>query len=157
MSTIVFIDTDAGLGPHAYWRAKNPTDGYFGTLEIEFRTTATGNTAVSATNTGGTPISGGYYNRGGEDLNPGNAFNGSFSAPRFSSDATVNAGVAWVGYHFASPVLLAEMALVGSGSGQDFSGAVTIDYSDDGSAWTTAKTLSVSGLSASAFTCYAVP
>ena len=116
---------------HEYWRVKGVTAGSFvgGALaELEFRATIGG--ADQAT--GGTSISGSEFNG---SLVDGNAFDDDGS----TAWAGTSLALSWVGYQFTSPVSVEEISIT---SREASNGAQTwvdfdLEYSDDGSAWTT--------------------
>lgn len=148
-----------GAGEHSFWRiraSKIQTDlsDYFGVEELEFATSLGGaNVATSGAtvDTSGHPIANGqatspfiYW--------PRDAFGGAYGVnPRWYGPTLSGAssgGVAtvatpdWIGYRFNEPKAIREIrvrAQVGSGAGapRDF----TLDYSDDGVNWTTARTI----------------
>lgn len=138
-------------GSHYYWRFKSTQGGYLSIKEIEFRATATGSTTIDQTNTGGTPICDSNY----PGLPASAAFNGSFTtADRWASNAS---NPAWLGYTKGSPFACKELALGDGGSGQDAQFG-TVDYSDDGSAWTTYVVIpEVASWTSNTFQCFAVP
>lgn len=125
-------------GSHRYWRINVSASYLNGTYtaftEIVMRTVIGGAQAA----TGGTAISS-YVNGG---YPPANAFDGNFG------NATYSNAVMWVGYDFGAgnAKRIVEMALTNSFSagfsGIDSSpGTYTLEYSDDGTAWTVAKTI----------------
>jgi hypothetical protein len=153
--------------PARFWRIMFPAwAAYIGTTEIEFRSTASASTAITEPATGGVAIGNFWYNRGGENLEPANAFNGSFTGTpsRWSTDTVYGTQNFYVGYDFGVGVKksVAQLAIAGSGSGQDFNlytGVALLQQSNDGITWTTVKALPSFGTfaSSSAFNLYAVP
>ena len=130
-------DTDAGTGPgaaHAYWRLQFDsvnTPGNLWIAEVQFRATA----GVSATPTGGTPIA----TTGSQ--HPEQAFDGSGST--FWNQGSADTNGIWLGYHFATPVQVREIAVTPFGASYT-PNTYDIQFSDTGldGSWTTAWTVS---------------
>lgn len=122
---------------HLYWRiavtavtsGSNPNVN-----ELEFRLTSGGADQTS----GGTAIESAHLS----SFVPARAFDNN------STTCWVAAGASpwWIGYQFASPVSIHEIALTAYVTGDGGTSAqspkdFTIDYSDNGSSWTTASTV----------------
>jgi hypothetical protein len=120
---------------HAWWRIRvvpfvlNPpvySHGYIRIAEVEFHATlggpniATGGTIIANESVGG----GGY----GSD----NAFDGDHATYWGSFNWR---GTQYIGYHFASPVTIAEIAVRVSSIVQHVPKDVILEYSDDGETW----------------------
>lgn len=121
-------------GSHAHWRLflMNPGDTAVSVAEAQFRATpggadqATGGTASASSTFSGFPASNAF------DNDTGTLWNNSASG--------ANRRWAWLRYQFAAPVEVAEVALTMRNDGfiatapQHFA----VQYSDDGTVWTTA-------------------
>jgi hypothetical protein len=119
------------MSAHAYWRlyvSANNGDGYVNFSEIEMMAVAGGADQCAG---------GAAFGDGSTYDSPDNAFDNNIAVSH------VSAGVpSWVGYHFASAVDIVEVSLVAvrletSRAPKDF----LIQWSDDGSAWTTTTTI----------------
>lgn len=118
-------------GSHPYWRLLlHTTDGSttrFGIQEIEFKQTKTGADLA----TGGTPAA----SSTGEGSAAG-AFDDVIAGAWFSTTATDGE---WISYQFTTPAEVRYLTLKGS---QDYPNqspaSFSVQYSDDGTAWTTA-------------------
>jgi hypothetical protein len=119
-------------GPHAYWRVLVTAVNGGGTFgaevsEIQFRATVGGASLTS----GGTAIAGSTGSG-----SAANAFDGA-STYWDSASGSIAGGTSWIGYHFATPVQVAEVFVEENGPGVTSLGptAGTVQYSDDGSTW----------------------
>jgi len=113
---------------HAYWRIKYVTAQNGGAsviAEVEFRGTSGGSTLT----TGGTAI--GDSDQSGFEF--AKAFDANNDATQWFSNSV--GSNSWIGYHFSSPVDVVEVALYAHGVYGPSS--FNVDYSDDGSSWTT--------------------
>lgn len=122
------------MAAHAYWRVlvlAVDNDTSTSLEEVEFRTSIGGSQAA----TGGTAISGGDNG----SFPASNAFDGTSNI--WVSDGNVkNSAREWIGYHFASSVDIAEVAIKSRSSNFDQTPRVfRVEYSDDGSAWSIAS------------------
>lgn len=126
-------------GSHAYWRfniSAALSGGYTSVAGLEFRATIGGADQCF----GGTALADSYYGTGYE---PANAFDHDNETVWASSNIFPH----WCGYHFPAPVTVAEAAIIatpssyGDGSRFECPKDFTIEYSDDGSAWTVAQTV----------------
>lgn len=128
-------------GTHTYWRVfitEGVRTDVITVGELEFRATSGGLDQC----TGGTPISSGSFS---SDYSHAKAFDDLNSTMWAAPDAATQAspGYAgpaglWIGYHFASPVGCAEVAVTtdnGSFSGNAGPKSFKVQYSDDGIAW----------------------
>jgi hypothetical protein len=121
------------MAGHRYWRVRGLelNSGLMAATNVELREVLGGPTVTGS----GTAIASSYYSAGYE---PANAFDGS-SSPWASSGG--GAGVQWIGYDFGSGVTkdIMQVAYTGrdSGSSNQSPWFVAIEYSDDGSTWTT--------------------
>jgi hypothetical protein len=131
-----------GFGSHRYWRlaiSQNAGDASLTCVgELEFHSTVGGADITGS----GTAISGGS---GAETDVAANAFDDVIlSTNQWGRSSPTDT---WIGYDFGSAVAVAEVLVHGRGgtewdqSPQDF----TLDWSDDGSAWTTAETFNAYG------------
>lgn len=131
-------------GAHAYWRmwitaGQSAGSGWANFIELEFRQTA----GVSVTVSGGSAVYGQRYNTDLYWLGfDGRAFDGVKTGDNRAGVNCLadNQGQYW-GYHYATPVKVAEVAIYASQT--HYSETVTnfhIDYSDDGVSWMTAFT-----------------
>lgn len=122
----------AGVGAHRHWCVNLTNAGQYNSVtELEFRQTFTGLRSISQTNTGGTASADNNYP--GEV--PANAFNGTFSGSRYASQVAASR----LKYDFGSAVDIREVALGFTfGTGQNPE-TYNIEYSDDGSSWTSVK------------------
>lgn len=124
-------------GNHRYWRVRGSGALSFGLRDIEFRETigganiASGGLAIASSAEPGYPAS--------------NAFDGS--ATTYWTSVTGDASdFAWIGYRFPQDVSISQVALTSHNdgtSGQQSTSATVpsyllVEYSDDGSSWTTA-------------------
>lgn len=123
------------FGSHKYWRVYiTAVNSHPSIMELEFAAAPGGaNQCV-----GGTPISSGDYPPPNHQKE--NAFNGSLVGDTWAGTGTLPA---WLGYSFATPVVVAEARICARTSGysqspRDFQ----IQWSDDGGIWTTAATFS---------------
>jgi hypothetical protein len=124
-------------GSHRYWRvfssANNGNSTQTGIADVEFRSTAGGSDLTGS----GTALSGGS----GSDV----------SAPSGAYDGDLNNGwvrsatsSVWIGYDFGSAVAVAEVQLRALNTSPDRNIKTgTVDYSDDGTNWTTAFSFSI--------------
>lgn len=129
--SVVYIATQQGVdfpftSAHSYWRLfissvqGGPNTGLY---ELYLRTSpggaqaATGGTAIASGSTGG--------------WLPAYAFDGNTTKPWYDT-STANK---WIGYHFAAPVSLVEIAMIGTGTNSP--ATAHFDYSDDGVTWST--------------------
>lgn len=115
--------------PHAYWRiyvtANSSGTNSTEVAEVQFRAAAGG--ADQAT--GGTAIQ-----QAGSTGVAARAFDDSTAT--YWTDST--AYPKWVGYHFAAPVSVAEVAITSGGTSSNWvPNTFTVDYSDDGVTWVT--------------------
>lgn len=124
-------------GAHAYWRVRvTKTTGGSGFSVSIGEIVMRGPSSMANLCTGGTPIDSAHF---GSYFEPGNAFDGN---PNTRWASPVGAPH-WVGYHFSSPVEITQVAISAPTqnwqyeSPEDF----TIDWSDDGTNWTTAHTV----------------
>lgn len=121
-----------GLVTHRYWRvystAEDGSEPYISLSNVEFRDVR--DTPKQAT--GGTPISSGVYasNYGME-----NAFDGNNGTTYISNGSLPN----WIGYDFVTPVGVAQLALRNRHDGYytQAPAAFSVQWSDDGTNWTT--------------------
>lgn len=124
----------ASSGAHAYWRlrtADDSTRGYFTVGELEFRATAGGPDQCE----GGTAFASSTY----ASTNAEDAFDGD-QYDEWStnfSDNTSGDG-SFIGYQFADPVAVQEIAYTSHTLVSEALQAGTVEWSDDGVAWTTA-------------------
>ena len=123
-------------GSHAYWRFVSmaaDSDDAVCFAEIEFRATPGG--ADQAT--GGTPTASSVWTASNPDLFAANAFDDN---PATIWSAENNTNYAWLRYQFASPVEVAEVAITARNdvAADTSPGEFAIQYSDDGTTWTTA-------------------
>lgn len=125
-----------GAGTHSYWRIRitaNVSSNYSSISEIQFRATPGGADQAS----GGTASASGSYASGYE---ASKAFDDSNST-QWASNAALPS---WISYQFPSPVAVQEVAIISTGAAYGDPGrseapkTFTIQYSDDGTAWTTA-------------------
>jgi hypothetical protein len=120
---------------HTYWRLyiteNNGDTSYTSVNELEFR----GSIGGADLCTGGAPISGPYFS----SLPPSNAFDDNVSTYLVLTNPLPN----YIGYQFASPVQVVQIAITATHSGEAARGPKTIavQYSDDGTTWTTLTTL----------------
>jgi hypothetical protein len=117
-------------GAHSYWRVRYLTGNhasFLSAFDIQFRQKA----GVTEHPAGGTVLE--MQTRGGFLASA--AFDAD-DTTRWALDDIANIGVAYLGYHYASPVEVAEVAmLVTNGeTPKDYN----VDYSDDGLGWLTA-------------------
>ena len=125
---------------HAHWRVRitdTPRGNYAALSEIEFRATPGG---VSQATGGTASTNGSYSGAWGAE----NAFDGLSSTSYASNEGLPK----WIAYQFPLPVQVAEVAIRGVpasyGAMNESPRGFDIQWSDDGSDWITA--LSVSGL-----------
>ena len=124
------------FGSHSYWRVNVTTvqgGAFLNITEVEFRATIGGSTQT----TGGTATA---SSENGSHL-AGAAFDTILNTFWQTSSGTTG----WLRYQFASPVSVAQVAILAWGSGAVANNSpknFTIDYSDNGSSWTTAYTSS---------------
>ena len=117
---------------HKYWRVNiTASNNWTSVKEIEMSDRVGGPDLC----VGGTVVSGGTYPA--SDCNMAYAFDDSASGGNFWASNVSTSG--WIGYSFASPVAIAAVRIWArvyySQTPKDFS----IQYSDDGVSWTTAK------------------
>jgi hypothetical protein len=126
------------FGAHAYWRVKISAaqGGVYTSLDrVQMRLFVGDVDAAS----GGVAIADSFYSA---EYEPAKAFDVS------ASTTWASAGTAlphWIGYQFATPVAIAEIAITSNNATynapdedpKDF----TLEYSDDGVAWTVAATV----------------
>jgi hypothetical protein len=125
------------MSAHRHWRIYvtktcSPQSGFCSFMELELRTSLGGSSV--APGSGGTASSSGYD----FGWSPDNAFNGSISGSGWHSPA--GSGPWWVAFDFGSgnDKDIIEVALTGqSGSNNRTPSSFLIQYSDDGSSWTT--------------------
>lgn len=127
------INTDA----HEYWRIRTARAtgrdiSYSSIVEVEFRELVAGsNEAV-----GGTPIA------GMNSATAGNAFDASDSTEwRFTSQQS------WIGYQFATPINIREIAVKGPAVTLAAPSALTVEWSNDADEWTAVVGLNFTNLS----------
>lgn len=118
-----------GFGVHEFWRV-NMTEGQNTgqvrvVAELEMAEVEDGPDLCS----GGTPI--GSH---GSALDKSYAFDGDQNTDWSSGGSATG----WIGYQFNTPVDLAQIRLAGGGMLQNGLRFGTVDYSDDGTTWTTA-------------------
>lgn len=122
---------------HRYWRIWIKTiqvqSAYASMTELELRATAGGPDQCN----GGTPIASGYYNTN----TPSKAFDDiTTGANYWVSQSAIN-GPRWIGYQFANPVRVTEIAITAEdGTATSHQGDLKdfdLQYSDDGVTWTT--------------------
>ncbi len=130
--------------PHLYWRihiTANGGGGFHGIDELEFRATPGGvDQAIGGTATASSEAS--EEGEEGTTVFPASdAFDDNTSSYWKTEDSTVPA---WIQYQFASAVDVAEVAITsGINFGSDRApNTFTIEYSDDGLAWTVSNSLS---------------
>jgi hypothetical protein len=129
------------FGTHRYWRINVTQNSGQASItaigEIEFYSTVGGADITGS----GTALSGGS---GTDSTAPSNAFDNSPTSQWSRSSATNT----WVGYDFGSAVGISGFSLSVATGGDPLRApqAFTLDWSDDGSAWTTAT--------GGSFTCY---
>lgn len=119
------------MAAHKYWRfraTKLDTGNQFGFLEFMFYDASDNPLSV-----GGTPIASSSYG----SSSPNNAFDGSVGTDWQNDNSFFPA---WIGYNHAAPVeptyIIATIKR-GTYQAQPYTGSTWIDYSDDGSLWTT--------------------
>ena len=125
------------MANHSYWRiyiTANNGASLLSIPEVEFRATVGGSDQAS----GGTAVYGTQNPNGNPDNLAAAAFDND-TGTKWTSNSNVPD---YLGYHFASAVDVKEVSILGPTAGngptyapKDFS----IDYSDDGSTWTTVK------------------
>ena len=93
-----------------------------------------------ATVPNGTAISGGDYSG---SYPPSNAFDGNASTLWISSQSTTVSGTSYIGQNFGSAKFVSQFTITQANSGCTVS-SVNLQYSDNGSSWTTAATCAVS-------------
>ncbi len=133
-----------GYGSHRYWRiaisANNGDASNTQICEMEFRGSVGGSDLTGS----GTVLSGGS---GSDGL-------GNEAAKAFDNNTTTtwvrtSATNTWIGYDFGSATTVAEVMIRAyTAPGTEYSRApknFTLDYSDDGSSWTTADTFTAYG------------
>ena len=130
------------VAPHAYWRIFQKTATPAGVSvrvgELEFRTTA----GVSVTPSGGSAIGGDFYQG---LVGYAKAFDGTTNTWWQSNNNTFGT-TAWVGYQFASPIVCVQVAISSANNAGDYAPCdFNIDYSDNGSSWTTAQSYTSTG------------
>lgn len=129
-------NVSSGVGAHSYWRVNfttNNGDGSFSTSGKLYMFTGFDRVPVS---TGGTPV--------GSDAGQfGNVLANSFDYADSNWDSIwIGPGTSgYIGYHFAAPIEIVGIMLRARHTGisqmlKDF----TVDYSDNGSTWSTAWT-----------------
>lgn len=127
----------AGGGAHLYWRiniSARQSSTYSSLAEVEMRATAGGADLCS----GGTASADSFYSGA---YVPANAFDNSAASVWASGGTEPH----WIRYQFAAPVTIAEVMLqappASYGGLPEQAKDFTIEHSDDGSAWTVAKTV----------------
>lgn len=124
-----------GGGGHAYWRlniSQNAGNASFtGIYELEMRSSVGGSNLAA----GGTAISGGSDSDG-----VGNEASKAFDGSNASAWARTSTTSTWLGYHFATPVNVVEIAIYMGASFDWAPRDFTLEYSDDGSTWTVSQT-----------------
>lgn len=137
---LIDVEADAGsgslvpdYGEHLHWRILTHATGggsQVGIQEIEFKNTSQG---PDLTGTGTTTASSSQSGQG-----PEGAFDNVISGAWFSDTGQAVDGQ-WIAYHFPSAVSIRYVTVMGSQDYPDRSPTnFEIQYSDDGSAWTTA-------------------
>ncbi len=118
---------------HRYWRINiTAANAYAALSEMEMSATAGGpNLCV-----GGAAIASGIFAAGYEAAF---AFNGSFTDPSWAS-ATASSG--WIGYDFGLPMPVAEVRIASRYTYSQSPNTFSIQYSDDGTSWTTTTSYS---------------
>lgn len=125
-------------GSHAYWRVQSTSQGdnrYALVAELIFRTLAGGTRIPSV----GTAIEGGHY---GDNV-AARAFDGNpDSVWESQNQDNTGPGTLWVGFHYDDPVSVAEVVIQVHPSYETDERplAGNIQYSDNGTQWTTAWT-----------------
>ena len=153
-----------GGGPpgttHSYWRVRTDRNaatssgsgGVTSVNEIEMRATpgganlCTGGTAIALNVNASTPAS--------------RAFDGSLNYIDNSTVSLDDSQPWWIGYHFATPVDVQEVAIWRQQYSSGYvraPGTVYIDYSDNGDDWTNAATYLATDWAASGPNLFAVP
>jgi hypothetical protein len=156
------------FGAHIYWRVRmdytavNVNNGAFNVGELQFRSA----TGVPQQAIGGTAIASSFYVGNGQQFPPQEAFDNSQTAgngweemdklsdgsgpgdlwynPRFNPDSPNGfvSGESWLGYHYPTPISVVQVML---GNQQYYENGLPmhfdVQYSDDGSTWTTAWTV----------------
>lgn len=117
---------------HAYWRIKitgSNSATYVNLTELELR----GSVGGADQATGGTSLCGSSYFGGtGTEV-----WDGNTTSDRWGAEANgVTLGTAWVGYHFAAPVDVKQIAMTCSAWTDEAPIAFNLEWSDDGSTWT---------------------
>lgn len=135
-ATLIAAAGNVPAGPHAYWRLNATLAGASFTEvgELQFRATVGGASLCA----GGSPVFSAQAGTGTADGAAGNAFDGTPNTRWYCS------GLGWIGYHLPSSSVVHEVML----QSPNFTGGgyvntprqFTIDWSDDGIAWTTAGT-----------------
>jgi hypothetical protein len=139
------------MSAHSYWRVVslgNTFGTYTELAEVVFASTVGGATLC----TGGTPLCSGIV--------PG--FPASYAFDGVPTTVWADYGATgWIGYHFASAVDPVEVRLTaridGSGDWNAAPSSLRVDYSDDGTTWTSAGTYTASAWSAGQTQTFAVP
>lgn len=126
----ISIGAAPATGAHGWWRvqvtASGPSNFAPAIAELQFRATVGGaNQAV-----GGVASASSIFNAGWVAAN---AFDGNAA----TSWSALNPGVAWVAYHFAAPVSVAQISMKARADANDMPISFDVQYSDDGAAWTT--------------------
>lgn len=127
--------TALNAGAHAYWRIQyvSGNNGTFlSAFDIQFRQAA----GVTEHPTGGTVLE--AHTRSG--FLASDAFDAN-DTTRWALDSYANLNAAYLGYHYATPISVAEVRMFVSNT--ETPNSYNIQYSDDGVAWTTA--LAVTG------------
>ena len=133
------------MSAHAYWRInitaiQSPGPYFTEVCELQFREEA--GTPQQAT--GGSPVFSSQYATSG-NLSASAAFDGNATSTNWLTPGA--SGPAYIGYHFATSKDIKEVALTACNTGDPNSRSwyapknFTIDFSDDGSAWTTIATV----------------
>ena len=122
---------------HQYWRVNITASNSFCAVgEIEMAAVAGGADQC----VGGTPIASGQYPNGsGYTYDPANAFDGVLDGAT-SAWASASSASGWIGYLFASPVVVKSVRIAPRSSPAQSPRDFTIEWSDDGVAWTVAAT-----------------
>lgn len=122
-------------GAHSYWRIQYVSGNngtYLSAFDIQFRQTA----GVAVHPTGGTVLE--AHTRSG--FLASDAFDAN-DTTRWALDDYANLSAAYLGYHYATPVSVAQVRMFVSNT--ETPNSYNIQYSDDGVTWTTA--LAVTG------------
>ena len=117
--------------PHSYWRINiTAANSHAALSELEFAAMAGGTNLC----VGGSPVTGGSWPPPGYAA--ANAFDGNTSSNMNYSWASSVSSSGWIGYHFASPVVVKEARISARSQSSQYPTAFSVDYSDDGVTWT---------------------